>query len=346
MEERKTMVSQIPQLHKRVKVSETRMLKDMTNRYEHRSRMKFGDSTMIELVKNKQRKILKDINHLKNGILEVEKEIARIREIEIPTTLDSTRNSMIALEDEQLELQSIRTAIQAIDDEILATSRQEEMHNTNMNLEHSIACQDHILKLQTEYQKREQICQDNYIKTSQSEDLVPKSLHLSITELTSKHDQMKDQYADLVTSATAERVAHETELKKQMDQFKLDKEEQSAQLQASIESNIKSNEKNISYRQEKIEMIDKTVDAIKELTQSIGIVEDTINDLVTTTIPLNKTELVRVSDTKDCLVSEHEKTLMHKLKIENELKVQTEKLECAYVTNKQLKTAINKYTET
>lgn len=93
----------------------TSTLRDVTNtlengmRYGFKKKLSFGDEKMMEEIKRRERKVLRDINQLRSAIDEIEKETEKVRSVEIPQL---RRNFSL----KQDLIKSLTTEISALDE--------------------------------------------------------------------------------------------------------------------------------------------------------------------------------------------------------------------------------------
>lgn len=105
-------------------------------------KLTFGDETSIELVKNRQRKILNDINRLNHAISEINKTISQLQNIELVRLSSDTAELNNEINLISRDISSFDNMIQSIDDEIIKLEQMDKMFITNETLRHKIECQD------------------------------------------------------------------------------------------------------------------------------------------------------------------------------------------------------------
>ena len=108
----------------------------------YKNKLAFGDETSIELVKNRQRKILNDINRLNDAISEINKSIAQLDTIEIVNLTRQKTEMNEEIETVSKEIDLLDDRIQSIDDEIIKLEQMDKMYIANETLRYKIESQD------------------------------------------------------------------------------------------------------------------------------------------------------------------------------------------------------------
>ena len=112
----------------------TTSLHDITNT----SRLSFGDQSAVDLVKSRQRKVMRDIAHFKSSVQELEREIARVSDVLLPTVAKDTASTTDSLQTMQNGLVQLNGSL------LEATSRTDDfiknsaLEANNMQLEFSV----------------------------------------------------------------------------------------------------------------------------------------------------------------------------------------------------------------
>lgn len=114
--------------------SHKNLLSDITNS----SKLSFGDSNAVELVKNRQRKIFKDIAHFKNAIHEIEKEIQHLNDKLIPDIIKLSNEKHKDMGTMSNTIFQCRNDIDETCLSIDTLQRNNELENNNLQLAHSI----------------------------------------------------------------------------------------------------------------------------------------------------------------------------------------------------------------
>ncbi|KAG0671677.1 hypothetical protein C6P45_005283 [Maudiozyma exigua] len=110
------------------------LLSDITNN----SKLSFGDSNAVELVKNRQRKIFKDIAHFKNAINEIEKEIQHLNNKLIPDIIKLSNKKHADMDAMKGTILQCKNDIEETSMSIDTLQRNNELENNNLQLAHSI----------------------------------------------------------------------------------------------------------------------------------------------------------------------------------------------------------------
>ncbi|KAK5963499.1 Cik1p PWA37_004631 [Arxiozyma heterogenica] len=113
-----------------------------SKRPSYKNKLTFGDATSIELVKNRQRKILNDINRLNYAISEINKTISQLQNIELIQLSKDTTEMNDEIHSISRDINLCDDEIQSIDDEIIKLEQKDKMFITNETLRHKIECQD------------------------------------------------------------------------------------------------------------------------------------------------------------------------------------------------------------
>lgn len=119
-----------------------------------KSKLTFGDQTSIELVKNRQRKILGDINRLNQAISDINKSIHDLQNNELINVHQETNILKDEIDVMVKDINSYDTQIQSLEDEIITMNNNEQMFITNETLRYKIECQDMFNKLDMEFIER------------------------------------------------------------------------------------------------------------------------------------------------------------------------------------------------
>lgn len=154
---------------KRRRITSSPMLQDVTNHVYTRPSMRhtseghsqqqnrrllnkyiYGDATVIEEVKKRERKIIKDINHFRNAILEIEKESAQIRERQLPDIQYAISKRNTISSELQKELGQQISQLDLKEGEIEMLRRNEEMNISNLHLKWSVEVQELETQLRKE----------------------------------------------------------------------------------------------------------------------------------------------------------------------------------------------------
>lgn len=113
-----------------------------SKRHSYKNKLTFGDETSIELVKNRQRKILNDINRLNYAISEINKTISQLQNIELIQLSKDTAEMNDEIHSILRDINLCDDKIQFIDDEIIKLEQKDKMFIANETLRHKIECQD------------------------------------------------------------------------------------------------------------------------------------------------------------------------------------------------------------
>lgn len=152
------MQSRIPNVGvKRPKNNKT-MLKDVTNRYSYTSslsrpntKLTFGDETSIELVKNRQRRVLTEINSLNQTIKEINKAIANLQDHELVKLQDDHASMIQDMGILQKDIEQRDEDISKLEDDLQTMVQSEKMHVSNEMLRYKIECQDKFNQLDLQF---------------------------------------------------------------------------------------------------------------------------------------------------------------------------------------------------
>ncbi|CAL9727927.1 hypothetical protein MOUN0_B03642 [Monosporozyma unispora] len=242
------MQSRIPNVYHNKRLrrsSQDMMLKDVTNtRYlyqrdtnttnRYKSKLTFGDETSIELVKNRQRKILNDINRLNQEIYAINENIATLKDDELMTLRQDTQllcNEMMTM---HVEIDENETEIQRVEDEIVYMTQCDKMWIENVTLKNKIECQDKFNQLEMNFIERRGVLEQEMNESIESF-TPPGSVIESIDGLKTMLETYRVEWGEIQLQNGKKLSEKETEtLKPGWQEFQRDK---TSKLEALIQSN-------------------------------------------------------------------------------------------------------------
>ncbi|QLQ81353.1 hypothetical protein HG537_0F01140 [Torulaspora globosa] len=102
----------------------------------------FGDASVIEEVKKRERKIMKDIAHFRNAIMEIEKETAQIRDRQLPDLQYEISKKMTMCSGVKKEINQLESQLDMKDREIDLCRKNAELDMCNLQLRYSVEVQE------------------------------------------------------------------------------------------------------------------------------------------------------------------------------------------------------------
>lgn len=102
----------------------------------------FGDASVIEEVKKRERKIMKDIAHFRNAIIEIEKETSQIRERQLPDIQYEISKKITMCNGVKKEVSQLEAQLDMKDREIDLYKKNEELDVSNLQLRYSVEVQE------------------------------------------------------------------------------------------------------------------------------------------------------------------------------------------------------------
>ncbi|CCC70010.1 hypothetical protein NCAS_0D04290 [Naumovozyma castellii] len=288
-------LSSLPPVNKKPKLSSpipmSTTLKDVTNKMigiptesmttpTYNNKLTYGNDDLMETFKKRERKLMKGINYLKNGIIEIEKEIIRCQDFEIPDTYDQIDGKVHDINLLKETLSHLITSLDAKENEIDASMKNEEMIICNLQMKFSIGVQE----LENELN---QVLYDEDMKwereLNEVERMKPaQDLQLEMDELNLQlNDAMKEFHS--ITKENEHKCAlFSNELEEEFEKFKNDKnkpmldlrhqqeklrinEETLTKQSMALESDIADNEEHIESLENEISKVEKLITETNKL---------------------------------------------------------------------------------
>ncbi|CAR26969.1 ZYRO0C05676p [Zygosaccharomyces rouxii] len=222
---------------KRRRLSSSPMLQDVTNHVYTRPSIRhvseghsqqqnrrllnkyiYGDATVIEEVKKRERKIIKDINHFRNAILEIEKESAQIRERQLPDIQYAISKRITMCSELQKELSQQVSQLDLKEGEIEMLRRNEEMNISNLHLKWSVELQELETQLRKEQDDRRLKWEKQLL---QLENLKPdEKIEQEIRQLKTEMAQVEEKWQELRKQNQDRCNEYSKELDQELEKFK------------------------------------------------------------------------------------------------------------------------------
>ncbi|GAV52957.1 hypothetical protein ZYGR_0AI02390 [Zygosaccharomyces rouxii] len=222
---------------KRRRLSSSPMLQDVTNHVYARPSMRhaseghsqqqnrrllnkyiYGDATVIEEVKKRERKIIKDINHFRNAILEIEKESAQIRERQLPDIQYAISKRTTMCTELQKELSQQVSQLDLKEGEIEMIRRNEEMNVSNLHLKWSVELQE----LETQLRKEQDDKRLEWEKQLlQLENIKPdEKIEQEIRQLKTEMAQVEEEWQELRKRNQEKCNEYSKQLNQELEEYK------------------------------------------------------------------------------------------------------------------------------
>lgn len=255
----------------------------------------FGDANIIEEVKKRERKILKDINHFINAIAEVEKEIIQVRERQLPDIQYqiSKKNTMCnELEKDILQLTS---QLDLKEGECVLQRKNEEMTISNLQLKYSVEAQELETELNQKLDREKMVWEKQVLELEllKPSEQIAQEIKVLKKELLEANKELRKLHVENETKIKE----YEAKLKEDFEIFKSEKEIPM--------KNLYNEQENIVIQKEKlIEEINNLEQSIKNNKNSCIDLENKIlevNDLISG----SKTKLTPLRNALDQVTNEY-----------------------------------------
>lgn len=183
----------------------------------------FGDASVIEEVKKRERKIMKDIAHFRNAIAEIEKETIQIREQQLPDMQYEISKRLTMCNEVKKETSQLTTQLDMKDRENDLCRKNEELDMANMQLKHSVEVQEVENQLK-------QVLDDEKLKWDKKimelENLKPdEKVAQEIHQLRDELKQVNEQWEALQRENQDKCTEYEAKFKEDLEEFKRFKQE-------------------------------------------------------------------------------------------------------------------------
>lgn len=246
----------------------------------------FGDAAVIEEVKKRERKIMKDIMHLKNAILEIEKETIQIRDTQLPEVQYSISKKITMCNEMKKETLLLASQLDLKDGEIDLQKKNEELALSNLTLQHSIEVQE----LENELKRSlDEYNQEWSNKLREMENLKPnKEIADEILQLKGELTQVKTELSLLQQQNKEKEHKYETELHERLKEFQDLKKKPMNDLSKEQESLI-NKEKQLELERGVFESeLAETEERTKDTKSQIDVLETSIKEARAQNEPLKE----------------------------------------------------------
>ena len=176
-------------------------LRDITNR----SHLSFGDQGAVELVKSRQRKVLRDIAHFQRSIQEIEREIARVADVLLPAVTRETETTAGGVETMQDGLVQLRGSLAEAIARGEDFARNSAMEANNMQLQFAVRVQtlENELEERVFQERSKKVAELRAVEAMQpSEEVLSemRELNRQLVDVTQRHTQLSTENKALVQS--------------------------------------------------------------------------------------------------------------------------------------------------
>lgn len=183
----------------------------------------FGDATVIEEVKKRERKIMKDINHFRNAIAEIDKETAQVRDRSLPDTQYGISKKITMCNEIKKESAQLNSQLLIKDGEMDLLRKNAEMACSNLQLKYCIDVQE----LENQLKRK---LDDERLKWEKEilelENLKPdQDVAQEIRQLKTELDHVRKQWNELQLENQKKCYEYEKQLLKELEDFKGEKQE-------------------------------------------------------------------------------------------------------------------------
>lgn len=183
----------------------------------------FGDATVIEEVKKRERKIMKDINHFRNAIAEIDKETVQVRDRSLPDTQYGISKKITICNELKKDSAQLTSQLMIKEGEMDLLRKNEEMACSNLQLKHSIEVQEleNQLKQKLDGERLKWEKQILELENLKPDEEVAQEIRQLKTEL----DQVKTQWNELQLENQKKCYEYEKQLLRELEDFKGEKQE-------------------------------------------------------------------------------------------------------------------------
>lgn len=176
-------------------------LRDITNR----SHLSFGDQGAVELVKSRQRKVLRDIGHFQRSIQEIEREIARVADVLLPAVVKETETTAGGVETMQDGLVQLRGSLAEAIARGEDFARNSAMEANNMQLQFAVRVQtlENELEERVFQERSKKVAELRAVEAMQPSEEVQsemRELNKQLVEVTQRHTQLSTENKAIVQS--------------------------------------------------------------------------------------------------------------------------------------------------
>ncbi|CCE64410.1 hypothetical protein TPHA_0H02060 [Tetrapisispora phaffii CBS 4417] len=318
-------------------ISRLNSLYDMQNR-RLMNKYIYGDAHAVEEVKKRERKIIKDMNHLINAIAEIDKETSSVMSSDLPEIryqISKKKNGCAELEKEIMNLNSMLDLKQG---DLDLFKRNEELEIKNLHLKYEVELQE----LENELQ--EELNQEKFKWEKQKQELEnmkpSEEIAQEIEILKGELESAKIELNNIINQNEIQLNDYKAELQNKFEEFKKEKK---APLDKLI-SNKEQLKENIEKYETEIINITKEQDLLKksqeDLREKIENYSQKLKNSENEMVPLNE-KLMAVSKEFEILKSENDKLKELAFKEEQLYKEKYEQVEEEQLRRKKLENSID-----
>lgn len=302
---------------KKRRLSSTSMLQDVTNHVHTRPSLRhtseghssssrnsrllnkyvFGDAKVIEEVKKRERKIIKDINHFRNAILEIEKETAQIKERQLPDVQYAISKKSTMCNELQKELAQQVSHLDLKESEIELLRKNEALNFSNLHLKWSVELQQLETQLLKEQDKKRLHWEKELL---QLENMKPdEEVAQEIRDLKHELTEVEEQWQELQRANKRSCEKHESSLLIDFEKFKATKGEPMKTLIAE-QNELKSRRQQLSEKhQSLVADIENCERECREIEEEAKLIQQDMNQVQELAKPLK--------EEYDAVVAEYER---------------------------------------
>lgn len=229
---------------------------------------------MIEEVKKRERKIIKDINHFRNAIMEIEKETAQIRERQLPDLQYAISKKSNMCNELQKELVQQVSQLDLKENEIELLRKNEALNVSNLHLRWSVELQE----LENQLLKEQDLKRLQWEKELlELENLKPdEKLAQEIRDLKSEMAQVEEQWQEIHRANKISCQEHEESLLKAFEEFKLTKAGSMGNL-TKEQTELRATKQDLSGRHQSVVLdIENCEKECRDLEQEIKVIQENI----------------------------------------------------------------------
>lgn len=265
-------------------------LKDVTNSKRmveelgFKKKLSFGDEKMMEEIKKRERKVLRDINQMRSAIVEIEKETERIRSVEMPQLVSDYGRIQDSIKVLSTDIGELDQQLDMKASECGNEKRDQVQISENMLIKYDIEVTKEVTRLDQQVSERRHEWDAQVFDMVQSK---PDPDH--VDQIRSLKQELKDcetQWHDMEQKNDEQCDAKKSELVAEFNQYKQDKELVLEELKSKEQELLLTLEQTKVKRDLSDQDSQLNQDKISELKKEIVDITSQINKLDKETIPL------------------------------------------------------------
>ncbi|EDO19495.1 hypothetical protein Kpol_1018p23 [Vanderwaltozyma polyspora DSM 70294] len=244
----------------------------------------FGDANVIEEVKKRERKILKDINRFINAIAEIEKETVQIKERQLPDIQYQISKKKTMCNELEKEILQLTSQLDLKEGECELQRKNEELSISNLQFKYSVEVQELENELEEKLNKEKLNWERQVLELENMEP--SEKIAQEIKDLKDELVQVNAEWKKVQLDNETQRKKYESKLAEEFVTFKKQKEEpmisllkEQKELEAKKENLKKENENLEDEINNKVQMCIDIEKEIESLNQNFASLENKLSPL-------------------------------------------------------------------